>query len=725
MTTWTLGVSREVTSDGKLLKDGGAALARDGVVVAAIAEERLSRVKYAGGFELASAYLLSSFGLTYRDIDLVVVSTCCEVEHSIGSFDHLGREVRTCNHHLSHAYASYFTSKMERAIIMVMDGGGNITGGSDSDLWWARPRDQQTYYLVDQGNFSVIGSDFSEPCDVGLGELFRAFTFFLGWDSSRDAGKLMSLAASGNADRFPVGGLVDIDSEGRMYSRVRNDPEDPISIATSALERAAIFDINPRVQGTPFSQDHIDLAAWVQRELEQAIVKKAEHLVTLHGVREICLSGGVAYNCRAVGRLAESSLVNSVHVGPGAGDVGQCLGNVLFGIHRVHGILPSRVNSAFLGPSKTVSFRDMCQAAAIASPELIVTEFPTSLCARRVAELICEGGVGATYLLRSEFGHRALGHRSILMSPSLPGAKYRLNRLKERDPYMPFAPSVLDGLADKWFDRGSGNPFMTSARRALENEITLAGECVHLDGTSRVHSVSEQDNPFCWAVLTGIAELSGIPIVLNTSFNKRGQPIVENVEDALSCFIGLNLDFLATESAIVTRNRRAGLEEVTSVLGSLEIGGESEHMVVVSDLARVLSRHFKASELRIRHLFMLNDEYFSWLIEGRKTTTIRFQRDGVDVPGRCCVPIYRTFGVHPGSIALYGGLAIIHGVRVLKYSELTHDDALRDGFESLEDLRLALRVIYGEVDSSAFVTVYSIQVVAVGAMLELGSVLER
>lgn len=705
-----LGVNLGRTGSGKELKDGGAALIRGGEVLGAIGEERLSRKKYAGGFELAGQALLDSFGIDRSKVDLVVVSTCCESERTGGlQAEFPNSQIISCNHHLSHAWGAFAFSGFENAIVMVMDGGGNVLDQSSSD-WWKAPREQQTYFLAnaDAQEMNVLQTDFSNPYEAGIGEIYRAFTYFLGWKGSRLAGHVMSLAAWGNPDRFPRGKLIWLDEGGRMRSVVRCCPRDPVRMVFAALEELGATGVNFRPPKAPIAREHCDLAAWLQREVEAAIIQKAELLMKQTGIRDICLAGGVAYNCRAIGSLARLASVGRVFVGPAAGDQGQCLGNAIYGSIRFGDRLKLSRFTPFLGPLRAAESRSIAHAASDLNPSLAVTHLQTP--EETVARKFVDGALGAVFHGRSEFGPRALGNRSILAFPHDSSVAARMNVAKNREAFMPFAPAVPIESAGAYFNTGSELPYMTAAVSATSLCKKVAPAAVHLDGTSRVQTVTLADNPFLYRVLKKIGEATGHPILLNTSFNAGGEPIVETVEDALCTFDKMGLDFLLAADYLVEKSP-LGFAEARTSIPSMTVG-EDRFLDVRIDCVKQLIDTFSGNlPLKIRSLFMLYNKYVNLFLAGRKTTTIRYRKGAIDAPKRYVLPLYASESFSPSASYTHVGVVGIRSFSIKHFGDLTEEDALRDGFNNHGELVDALTTIYGAIDGDQPVSIYGIDLI--------------
>lgn len=229
-------------------------------------------------------------------------------------------------HHLSHAAFAFQGSGFDRALVAVIDGGGNVLTEKPDPCWWRQPRQQHSYYLADRSGIRLVDGDLSEPFDVGFGELYRAFTYFLGWHSSRHASRLMTLAAHGQESL--KGEIYDFVDD-HLVSLIRNDPPHPIDMVLALGEELGIDLGEPRSPGEEILQIHADVAAFVQRQVELALIRKLRILRRQHGFDHLCISGGVALNVVANGRLVDEQMVDQVYVPPAPADDGQCVGNAI------------------------------------------------------------------------------------------------------------------------------------------------------------------------------------------------------------------------------------------------------------------------------------------------------------------------------------------------------------------------------------------------------------
>ncbi|HKI62016.1 MAG TPA: carbamoyltransferase C-terminal domain-containing protein [Mariprofundaceae bacterium] len=700
--TLVVGVNSGKTANGKPLKDGGCAIVRDGKVLAAISEERVTRKKRAGGFNCSMQYLMSNFGLANRDVDLFVTSTCCEpgnVPQDVSSGN--GNRWVTCDHHESHAIQAFYLSPFDSAVVIVLDSGGNILTTQANDNWWEVPREQQSYYSASRSKgLKLIKRDFDKPFDCGVGEVYRAFTHFLGWRSSRFAGNTMALAACGDPSIFKMHNIFDF-SKGTLTSGLQNDPNNPIEMVHGFLAGLGIS-IQPRWPGNPINSEHANLAAWLQFEVEEALLKQVNNLVDETGIQNVCLSGGVAYNCKSLHRLQNESRAENIFVSPASGDHGQCLGNAIYGYLSLgYEMCREPHVPVYLGPNIGVTKSKIQGLIDRLSLDLVVSEHAPKI-VDVAATLLSKGCIIGWYQGRSEFGPRALGNRSILASPSIREVKNILNSIKERESFMPFAPAVLASKYEEFFFDG-GTPYMSIAVKSKRDEREWFLSAIHKDGSARVQVVMKHINEKFYNLIKRFDEISCIPMLLNTSLNGKGEPIVESIEDALLCFSRMKLDYLVAGDLLVSRR----IPNSYGIIRTAFVNKSKMTNVIVSDLHGTLGAAFPNVPQYSRDRFLLFKPYIDLVREGKKTTTIRYRKDGIDYPSKAILSLFPTLNFSHEHGKKIGELKI-DGFKLKKYSELTYEDAVNDGFDNLEMLQKTLFSIYGDLKSEELVSIYSI-----------------
>lgn len=699
------GINIASTKYNKELKDGGLCIIEDGNIRFAIAEERVSRKKRAGGFQEAFQYALNKLNLTKSDIDLIVYSSCCEKvrpDFRIKNFEDI--KSIPCNHHYSHALGVYLTSPFDESIIIVLDAGGNVLN-SDSDSWWASRREQHSYFIARGHNIELHSVDFDKPRAAGIAEVYRAFTHYLGWPSSNYANKVMALSALGDGSIFPRKEIFSMNAHGYLTSAVENNPKEPLLMIYSLLRLHSLEEMLPRCSDEPIKKYHIDLSRWIQNESEKAIFSKTNWLIKQTGILNVCFSGGVAYNCSAIGKLLENTDAKNIFVQPASGDHGQCLGNAIHGYLMTTGKWDRKsFFNPFLGGEELLSFEKINDFIKEHS-NLHIQKYDNLPFV--VAELLVKNNIVAWFQGRSEYGPRALGNRSILVSPLNLCMKDMLNVIKSRESFMPFAPSVLAERAEDFFDTSFESPYMTAAFKVKKNKASLISAVVHTDGTSRVQMVRKEHNRKFYEVISRFYALTNIPLILNTSFNGPCEPIVETLKDAIDTFLRLDIIYLAIGDFLIEK-RELKTEGWTVQVSEKEFKVYLDE-TITSNLAALLHKRFPFMNLIQREKIQLYSEYVDWLRNGRKTTTIRFKRNGIEYPLQRKMFLSSTDSFKPGAFETPVGCVTISHFTVKRFKDLSSDDAVRDGFNNLNELRAVLKEIYKGISAEDFVSIYTIK----------------
>ncbi|MFN3598099.1 MAG: carbamoyltransferase [Rubricoccaceae bacterium] len=572
--------------------DSAAALVRDGRVVAAAQEERFTRRKHDAGFpERAVAYCLAEAGLAARDLDAVafydkpllkferlletylsfaprglasfVKAMPVWIKQKLWISDLLARKLGYegplvfPEHHESHAASAFFPSPFEEAAFVTTDGVGE----------WAT-----TSWGTGAGNRLAIRQEIHFPHSLGL--LYSAFTYFCGFRVNSGEYKLMGLAPYGTpryAERIRQH-LIDLRPDGSF--RLDQDYFTYAHGLTMTGRRfAELFGGPPRTPEGPLTAREMDLAASVQVVTEEAVLAMARHVHAQTGADALCLAGGVALNCVANGRLLREGPFRRVWAQPAAGDAGGALGAALMAAH--HWADAPRtpdpddaMQGAYLGPA----FSGEAIAAALRAEGLPAVPLPEDALLARTADLLAGGAAVGWFQGRMEFGPRALGARSILADPRGADVQRRVNlKIKFRESFRPFAPSVIAERADELFALGrAGEPPPESPYMLLVGPVRgaeVAGEgferlgriaspvpaVTHVDGSARVQTVTEARNGLYYRLLKAFEARTGCPALVNTSFNVRGEPIVGTPADAIRCFRQTHLDALAIGPFVVTK----------------------------------------------------------------------------------------------------------------------------------------------------------------------------
>lgn len=562
--------------------DVSACLLRDGEIAVAIAKERITREKHASGFYAEAVdYCLDAEGIGLDDIGLLVRN--CYIlpveemetrlvyqdmpgflseEERARAADHplfLSRSDRmaTISHHLAHAYSAFAVCPFEEGVVMVVDGVGSYsadcsescpTGDSASPL----ARESESYYRFAGSQITTLKKIWMEPSRgflsdeffnmPGLGAVYsRASTYVFGdWNK---CGELMGLAPYGRQGRMKP--LVELDVRGTL-----SVPE-----WSAAFNQPFIADSRQRWEKNPAIGHWEDLAWQVQDDTERVLLARARWLRQTTGARNLCIAGGVALNCVANGRIAREAGFENVWIQPAAGDDGIALGCAYYGhLHIAKRQRSFVMRHAYLG--KSYGEKEVAAAIGKRLVRLSTVSARSDDICRDTARVLSEGKVVGWFQGRSEFGPRSLGNRSILADPSKAEMKDILNRrVKHRQAFRPFAPVVLAERADDIFEGEGESPFMLLAKRVRPAWRERIPAIVHVDGTARVQTVTREQNALLHELLTQFEALTGNPVLLNTSFNVRGEPIVETPGDATVCFLTTGIDVLILHDRLITKSR--------------------------------------------------------------------------------------------------------------------------------------------------------------------------
>jgi carbamoyltransferase len=572
--------------------DSAAALIEDGHIVAAAQEERFSRRKHDPDFPArAIAYCLAEARIALGDVQRVVFyekpflkferlletyTTLAPrgfksfsmamplwlreklflkslLQKRLAQFDARGdwnRDLLFSEHHLSHAASAFFPSPFKEAVVLTMDGVGEWATASAA---------------IGDGNRLQVHKEIHFPHSLGF--LYSAFTYYTGFKVNSGEYKLMGLAPYGEAKYTQkiLEHLVDVKADGSF----RLD-QTYFNYCTGLTMTNGRFDDlfggRPRKPDEPLTQRHMDLAASIQAVTEQIVLRLTRSLRTETGIRNLCLAGGVALNCVANGKLLRDGRFEHIYIQPAAGDAGGALGAALVGYHlqlgrprEVHG---DAMQGAYLGPA----FAQADIEARLTDCGAQFERLDDAGLIRTCAHDLAEGEALGWFQGRMEFGPRALGNRSILGDPRSPSMQKTLNlKIKYRESFRPFAPSVLRERVKDWFELDGDSPYMllvadVAQQRRLEttaadrsrpgiDQLNVLRSQIpavtHVDYSARIHTVHADTNPRYHALLSAFESETGCPVLVNTSFNVRGEPIVCNPEDAFRCFMGSDLDALA------------------------------------------------------------------------------------------------------------------------------------------------------------------------------------
>jgi carbamoyltransferase len=547
--------------------DSAAALVVDGKIVAAAAEERFSRKKHAGDFpQHAVRYCLAEAGISISDVDEIahgfdygpyepifrldpvaadqyaqVFSRAALLERLRRAFPTFPAErVHHVNHHVAHAASAYYASGWDECLVVVIDGMGEAQSA--------------TVYHAHDNQLDKL-REISASDSIGI--LYSLVTLHLGFDFNSDEYKIMGLAPYGDPAQYRdfFREAVQKLDDGRIripllrLNQARKDREDYGATRRYFAERL----IPPREPDATITDEHRNVAAALQECLDEVLLHVCEHAGRTTGQRRLALAGGVALNCTANGRLLRSGAFDAVYVQPAAGDDGSALGAALWRASRHGETKTVRMPVPFLGPAPSTEEMDDALAAFGDRIQTVRHASTQEACAS-AAQLIHDGRVIAWYRGRMEFGPRALGHRSILADPSRPEMRDRINAMvKLREAFRPFAPAVTREQAHQWFavEPGTELPYMIVITDVREEYREALPAITHVNGSARVQTVSRDDNSAFHLLLQEVGKLTGREMVLNTSFNVKGQPIVNTPREAIETFLGTGIEYLFLENTLL------------------------------------------------------------------------------------------------------------------------------------------------------------------------------
>jgi carbamoyltransferase len=567
--------------------NASAAIVADGRLVAAVEEERFNRVKYAAGFPAAAIrYCLDAAGITLREVDHIAIprnprarlgtkllyavrmpSFALERLKVMGQFagiaETLAKEFDVApetiratyhriEHHQAHLASTFFVSPFDQAALLSADGLGDFA----STMWGSG-----------RGNRMDIDGAIAFPHSLGM--YYTAVSQYLGFRKFGDEYKVMGLAAYGEPaylDEFRhivrTNGGVGFRLGLKYFKHHRTGPEMSWRDADKTPELGAMFSdymaerLGPaRDPSAPVEKAHRDGAATLQARLEEVLFEMLRALHARTKQDAVCLAGGVAFNCVANGKIFDQTPFKQIFVQPAAGDAGLAIGAAYFVHHQILGQPRSFVmKDAYWGPGfSPEQIRAAVAASRLQGAGLEISELDEKMIAREAAREIAAGKILGWFQGRAEWGPRALGNRSIVADPRRADMKDILNaRIKHREMFRPFAPSVLAESTGEYFEKSYPSPFMTQAYSVRAEKRAAIPAPTHVDGTGRLQTVTEEANPRYWRLIREFGNLTGVPVVLNTSFNDN-EPIVCRPEEAIECFLRTKMDVLVLGDILVRK----------------------------------------------------------------------------------------------------------------------------------------------------------------------------
>jgi carbamoyltransferase len=579
--------------------DSAAAILVNGDIIAAASEERFSRIKGDSSFpHNAIGYCLEETGMDIEEVDYIIF-----YEDSIIKFDRLitmfhvtapkglrlfeaampkwmtknlwigkiiaeelgiKKTIFNCEHHISHAASAFYPSPFEEAAIITIDGVGE----------WAT-----STYGIGRGNDIQIIEESRYPNSVGL--LYSAFTFYAGFRINFGEYKLMGLAPYGNPIYSDIirNKLIHIFDDGSVILNQKYFAYSH-SLHTINKKFEELFGQPARKPEGPITQHEMDIAASIQQVTNEIVLKMAQHVCKRSRMKNLCLAGGVALNVVTMGYIEKNSGFNSIWIQPASGDAGGALGAAFYYWYKILGnarnINPNdSMKGSFLGPTiKDESDEDDKILKRLNAKWEVYDEEGL---VKKIAYLLSENYIVGVARGRMEWGPRALGNRSILGAATDPKMQARLNlKIKFRESFRPFAPMVLAEDAEMYFDINGESPYMLKTvyvqekrRLPFERNRGTISEIInqtrsdipavtHLDYSARVQTVDEERNPFTYKVIKQYKELTGYSVIVNTSFNVRGEPIINTAEDAYRCFMATDMDFIIIGNRLMEKKDQDG-----------------------------------------------------------------------------------------------------------------------------------------------------------------------
>jgi carbamoyltransferase len=567
--------------------DSAACLVRDGEIVAAASEERFTRKKHDAAFpHNAIRYCLEEGRIGAGDLDRVgfydkpllkferiITSYLANFPRSYLAFmkavpvwlreklwtkDLIARElgykgeILFAEHHQSHAASAFLVSPFDEAAILTVDGVGE----------WATAS-----LAAGSGNSIRMLKQINYPHSLGL--LYSAFTYYLGFKVNSAEYKVMGLAPYGEPKYYDriMSELIDVHADGGF--RLNMDYfAYAYGLRMTNGQFEELFQGPPRRPESPLDQRHKDIAASIQKVTEEVMLRLAFSLHSETGFTDLCMAGGVALNCVANGRILRDGPFKNIFIQPAAGDAGGAIGVAKYIYHTLLGnARDSELSHVYLGPSFTSGEIESYLNEIGAEYQKLEREELL----RTVARLIADQNVVGWFQGRMEFGPRALGNRSILADARRAENRDRVNlKIKFRESFRPFAPGVLEDHSSEYFDLDRPSPYMLLVGQVREDKRVIPS-VTHVDGSARIQTVSRETNPIFYDLIAEFYRLTGVPVIINTSFNVRGEPIVCTPEDAFRCFMRTNMDFLVMGEFLLDKREMKPVEGDTAWQSEFEL----------------------------------------------------------------------------------------------------------------------------------------------------------
>ena len=554
--------------------NSAAALLKDGHVIAAVEEERFSRKKFDDGYpKMAIDWCLNECAISPKQIDSVAFydKPILKFERLLDNYiavaprgmysfldtipkwlhkrlwikneikNHLKDfkgNIIFPEHHMSHAAYAFYTSEFDESAILTIDGVGEWTTAS---------------FGIAKNNKIQLTNDIRWPHSLGL--FYSAFTYFLGFKVNEGEYKLMGLSSYGKPKYYDLikENLIDVKNDGSIHLNMKYFAFTYDKVMTNE-NFAQLFGIPPRKEGEKTEQIHYDIGASAQKVLEDVMLKMVNHIYLKTKMKNLCMSGGVALNGVANYQILKNGPFDNVHIPPSPGDGGSAVGcaQYLYFVHNNKKRIIENNHSKLIQENVYVgpSYSDEDIIKFLDSNNIKYEKFEKQSLLKKTAQLISTGNIVGWYQGKMEWGPRALGNRSILADPRNASMKDILNeKIKHRESFRPFAPSVLEEYASDFFDIDIPSPYMLIVAKVKKPEIIPA--VTHVDGTGRLQTVSNDANPLYYDLINEFYKITGVPVIINTSMNVMGEPIVNTPEQAFQMIVKTDMDCLVMGNNLI------------------------------------------------------------------------------------------------------------------------------------------------------------------------------
>ncbi len=553
--------------------DSSAAIINNGDIIAAVREERFDRIKHSGNFSLNSInYCLNKAKIGIKDIHYIVYpdkpfyylfrifphlikyfpKTLNFLKHmdiylSEISLKHYLKEKYKLNrlpamkfilNHQAHGAGAFYLSPFDEASIFSADGVGTY-----NTVWMG----------IGYGSSIKKINNIEYPNSLGL--FYSAITQFLGFRTDDEEYKVMALVALGKPSfKEQIRKMVVLKKKGKFKLDLSNFMFHTGSKVLYSKKLSKVFEIPPRNRNEKLKQIHYNIAASAQQVLEETVFWLLNQLYKKTKNKNLCISGGVGMNSVLNGKIKENTQFENIFIQPSCDDSGCTLGGALYLYNKLNHPLKKRkyTNTDYLGPGyNSKEIKEKLEGLKV--------NFKKIKSFRKIALELARGKIIGLFDGRMEFGPRALGSRSILADSRFKKMKDKLNKIKGREPFRPFAPVILEEFAGDYFDNFAKNHFMTMAVKVKEEKRKIIPAAIHYDGTARVQTVPRNGPLKLRKILNEFHKITGVPVLINTSFNKAGEPIVCVVEDAVNSFLKMKLDILIIGDYVIYKNRKVNL----------------------------------------------------------------------------------------------------------------------------------------------------------------------